>query len=75
MEERGKRTMPSHSHTLQINGKNVVIWKSFSSGSDRSSLNWDESPTATLSMTPAGGSQSHNNIQPYITVYMWRRTA
>ncbi len=21
-----------------------------------------------------GGSQSHNNIQPYIVVYFWRRT-
>lgn len=22
-----------------------------------------------------GGNQSHNNIQPYITVYYWKRTA
>ena len=22
-----------------------------------------------------GGDESHNNIQPYITVYFWRRTA
>lgn len=22
-----------------------------------------------------GGNQSHNNLQPYITVYMWKRTA
>jgi hypothetical protein len=22
-----------------------------------------------------GGSQAHNNVQPYITVYMWKRTA
>ena len=24
---------------------------------------------------PNGGSQSHNNLQPYITCYMWKRTA
>lgn len=24
---------------------------------------------------PTGGDQPHNNIQPYITVYMWKRTA
>lgn len=23
----------------------------------------------------SGGGQSHNNLQPYVTVYMWRRTA
>ena len=23
----------------------------------------------------AGGNESHNNLQPYITVYMWKRTA
>lgn len=25
--------------------------------------------------TVAGGSQAHNNLQPYITCYMWKRTA
>ena len=24
---------------------------------------------------PTGGNQAHNNIQPYLTVYMWKRTA
>lgn len=26
-------------------------------------------------LTDVGGSQSHNNLQPYITCYMWKRTA
>ena len=26
-------------------------------------------------MTDVGGNQSHNNLQPYITCYMWKRTA
>ena len=30
--------------------------------------------TATGSNSSSGGSKAHNNLQPYITVYMWRRT-
>lgn len=26
-------------------------------------------------LVDAGGGQSHNNLQPYITCYMWKRTA
>lgn len=28
---------------------------------------------ADFRMTYVGGSESHNNLQPYITVYMWKR--
>lgn len=29
----------------------------------------------TLNLTNSGGGQPHNNLQPYITCYMWKRTA
>lgn len=74
--------MPSHTHTqrphdhgtntsgeagptLSGTGRNYRI--SGSNSLDTSST------TATNDST--GGSQPHNNLQPYITVYMWRRTA
>ena len=31
--------------------------------------------TTGISIQNSGGSQSHNNLQPYITCYMWKRIA
>jgi len=31
--------------------------------------------THTLTINDTGGNSSHNNLQPYVVVYMWRRTA
>ncbi|WP_440201409.1 phage baseplate protein [Blautia wexlerae] len=28
-----------------------------------------------MSTQNAGGNQAHNNLQPYVTVYRWQRTA
>ena len=34
---------------------------------------WQSYNKDTANISAVGGSQSHNNIQPYITVYMWKR--
>ena len=41
------------------------------------SLNWNtgDSNSTGFSTTKAGGDQPHNNMPPYLSVYMWQRTA
>lgn len=78
--------MPSHNHTQAGHSHNV--WTNYISGSDSSyastadngngSNNFWRSgytDTQTPTINNTGGSQAHNNLQPYITVYMWKRVS
>ena len=59
--------MPSHTHSftaMQDTGNSV----NRSGGGD---LGFPTSRTTSST----GGNQAHNNLQPYIVVYMWKRTA
>ena len=65
--------MPSHQHNLSlaIEGSNV-------SNKDRVALNgygnsrwWGN----LYKMDSTGGSQAHNNMPPYLAVYMWKRVS
>lgn len=62
--------IPSHVHGQVVtansgpNGRKDFVGEAPSSTYDQSANTW-----------PTGGGGAHNNLQPYITVYIWRRTA
>lgn len=58
--------MPSHNHAFEYNsgGGGTGFW----------SISVGEGIRSTTYTIPTGGNQPHNNLQPYITCYMWIRT-
>lgn len=66
------REMPSHIHAMMYylaNGSTPWGYNFQSPGAP-------SDPTlASGGMYPAGGSQPHNNMPPYLAVYIWKRTA
>lgn len=78
-EEGGEKThtltaseMPSHVHT-----QNGIVYGRASNGSDPYALarSGDGGSAWSQNTGSAGSDAAHNNLQPYRTVYMWRRTA
>jgi hypothetical protein len=59
--------MPSHTHGIS-NFENPAGTGSTGSANGASSF-------STVNTSATGGGQAHNNLQPYVVVYMWKRTA
>lgn len=62
--------LPSHSHDINYN---VVYRQTVTSGGGVRNL--VASGTDSTHTDDSGGDKAHNNMPPYLTVYMWERTA
>lgn len=65
--------MPSHSHD-QVYVKSSSTPLDLAGVSGYNSMN-SGIGTNTNSVETTGGDQAHNNLQPYITCYMWKKIA
>lgn len=63
--------MPSHNHKVGVGGN------TYSGGYplQQTSGDYDKTENGNFLINYEGGDQPHNNMPPYLTVYMWKRTA
>lgn len=63
--------IPSHSHPQRVTALNSGSGVRRDYNSDGASSAFEQG----ISTGNTGGGQSHNNLQPYLTCYIWCRTA
>ena len=68
--------MPSHSHSFTAG--EPIGWPQNASANEHVNSNWGASAwpkVAATKLNNTGGNGYHNNMPPYLAVYMWKRTA
>lgn len=71
----GDTTSSSTGDTLYVNASHAHSVSTNTSTTGANSANHTHSVTASGSNSSTGGGSAHNNLQPYITSYKWKRTA
>lgn len=70
--------MPSHQHGdpySENRNSFTPPWGWFENSTNRRGSGETDSDNGLANTSPVGGSQVHNNVQPYVAAFMWIRTA
>lgn len=63
--------LPAHNHTME----QVLAWRSGQGGYEPSLMDGGNYKTQNYGTAHTGKNQPHNNMPPYLSVYVWKRTA